>query len=289
MTGSRRLAVAALLVGAAAIAFSPIFVRLSELGPVATAFYRLALGWIPIGLWVAVNARPRRQEHRCPADYALLLLPGLFFALDLATWHWSITLTTVANATLLANLAPVFVTLGAWLLFGERFSRSFLVGLTLALLGLLLLSGASIGRGGDYFLGDLIGLSTAFFYGAYILTVSRLRRRFSASVIMLWSSVVGALLLWPVAWFSGEVLTGLSVAGWLTLLGLAWFSHAGGQGAIAYALAHLPASYSSVLLITQPLFAAVIAWFLFGEILTPGQQLGAAVVMTGLVLASSKH
>jgi drug/metabolite transporter (DMT)-like permease len=289
MMDSRPMAVAALLIGAAAIAFSPIFVRLSELGPVATAFYRLALGWIPIALWVAVTAGPRPRERRRPADHALLLLPGLFFALDLATWHWSITLTTVANATLLANLAPVFVTLGAWLLFGERFSQSFLVGLALALLGLLLLSGASIGRGGDYFLGDLLGLTTALFYGAYILSVSRLRRCFSASVIMLWSSVVGALLLLPVTWLSGEALSGLSVAGWLVLLGLAWFSHAAGQGSIAYALAHLPASYSSVLLITQPLFAAVIAWLLFGETLTPGQQLGALVVMAGIVLASRRR
>jgi drug/metabolite transporter (DMT)-like permease len=256
MIDSRPVAVAALLLGAVAIAFSPIFVRLSELGPVATAFYRLALGWIPIWLWVTVAARPRRPIARRRVDYALLLLPGLFFALDLATWHWSITLTTVANSTLLANLAPVF--------------------------------GASIGRGGDYFLGDVIGVGTAFFYGAYILSVSRLRRLFSAAIIMLWSSVVGAIILLPVAMLSGESLTGLSTAGWLTLLGLAWFSHAAGQGSIAYALAHLPAAYSSVLLITQPLFAAVLAWLLFEETLTTGQQLGAVVIMAGIYLASRR-
>jgi drug/metabolite transporter (DMT)-like permease len=288
MIDSRPVAVAALLLGAVAIAFSPIFVRLSELGPVATAFYRLALGWIPIWLWVTVAARPRRPIARRRVDYALLLLPGLFFALDLATWHWSITLTTVANSTLLANLAPVFVTLGAWLLFKERFTHRFLAGLALALVGLMLLSGASIGRGGDYFLGDVIGVGTAFFYGAYILSVSRLRRLFSAAIIMLWSSVVGAIILLPVAMLSGESLTGLSTAGWLTLLGLAWFSHAAGQGSIAYALAHLPAAYSSVLLITQPLFAAVLAWLLFEETLTTGQQLGAVVIMAGIYLASRR-
>ena len=131
-----RVAFVALLAGAIGIAFAPIFVRLSELGPSATAFYRLALA-LPI-LWMWMEIGDRRTETNRPAgyrDFVGLALSGLYFAGDLGLWHWSIKLTSVAKSTLLVNLAPVFVALGAWLIFGERFSATFLVGLIVALAG----------------------------------------------------------------------------------------------------------------------------------------------------------
>ena len=77
----------------------------------------------------------------------------------------------------------------------------------------------------------------------------------------------------------------------LVLIALAWIAHAGGQSLIAHALAHMPATYSSVVLITQPVFAALFAWALFRESLSPLQLLGAAVVLSGIWLASrdEKH
>ena len=117
-----RLAFIALLAGAIGIAFAPIFVRLSEVGPSATAFYRLFLA-LPI-LWLWMTMEGRKTAAPTPPvnarDYWQLLIAGLFFAADLAIWHWSIKFTSVANATLFANFAPIFVTLGARVLFGER-------------------------------------------------------------------------------------------------------------------------------------------------------------------------
>ena len=115
----RRLAFAALIAGGIAIAFSPIFMRLSEIGPIATAVHRLALGLPLFWLWLALEKRDSRQDaplQNRPAnwrDASMLALSGLFFALDLAAWHSSLGYTSVANATLLANNAPIFVALGA--------------------------------------------------------------------------------------------------------------------------------------------------------------------------------
>jgi drug/metabolite transporter (DMT)-like permease len=267
---SDRWALIALIAGAVAIAFSPIFVRFSELGPVTTAFYRVGLAIPPlllVTLWrkdgnpAALQSRPTSL-----ADIWQLSIAGLFFAGDLALWHWSIALTSVANATLLANAAPIFVTLGSWLLFGKRFKRGFLLALALAMVGLLLLLGESALRSQRVLLGDALGLMTAMFYGAYILSVEHLRRRFTTACIMGWSALAAA-------------------SGWLILLGLAWFSHAGGQSLIAYALAHLPAAFSSVALLVQPVTAALLAWLLLGESLSSIQTLGGVVVLVGIYLA----
>ncbi len=288
-SGTReRIALAALLAGAVAIAFAPIFVRLSELGPTATAFWRVAFAAPALMLWLILEQRRLGSAARRPAgrrDWWLLGLAGFFFAGDLAVWHWSIRLTSVANSTLLANFAPIFVAPAAWFLFAERIRPAFVVGLALSITGAALLTGHSLSLSLDHIVGDALGIVTAAFYAAYMLTVSRLRATFSTATIMAWSAVVTAILLVPVAVASGESLIAGSLYGWSVLLGLALISHAGGQSLIAYAFAHLPASFSSVALLLQPAVAAVLAWLLFAEALGPLQAAGGAVILAGIVLA----
>ena len=286
-TGTQHLAFLALLLGAGAISFSPIFVRLSELGPFSTAFYRVALALPAFWFWMALP-RSKADHVRTPAtwkDYARLTLAGVFFAGDLAFWHWSINLTSVANSTLLANAAPVFVTLAAFFLFKQRFSKLFLLGLGCAIGGIVLLMGNSLSLGGDHLLGDALGVITAMFYAAYILAVGKLREEFSTAIVMAWSGLISGLILLVLMYLTEETLVAGSAKGWMVLLGLALFSHAGGQSLIAYSLAHLPAAMGSVGLLLQPVLAAVLAWILFAEALGTLQVVGGAAVLAGIYIA----
>lgn len=283
-----RIAFLALVLGGLAIAFSPIFVRLSPVPPTATAVWRVALAVPLLFVWMQMVPPASSEGRRSPrsvADFARLALAGVFFAGDLAFWHWSIRYTSVANATLLANCAPIFVTLASWLFFGERFSRSFLAALALAIAGAVVLMGDSLTIGLDGLLGDGLGLTTAMFYAAYIVAVGRLRATFTVPVIMLWSSLVTALVLLALTLAAGEPLLSPTLEGWLVLLGLAWISHAGGQSLIAYALAHLPAALSSLSLLIQPVAAAVLAWLILAEPVGPLQALGGIIVLAGILLA----
>jgi drug/metabolite transporter (DMT)-like permease len=279
-------ALGALLLGATCIALSPIFVRVSEAGPTATAFWRVALA-VPV-LWVLLlsskskGGRARRYAGRWP----LLLAAGFFFAGDLAFWHTSIKLTSVANSTLLANLASIFVTLAAWLFLRQRPGGRFLAGLAAALFGVALLVRASLQFSATGLLGDALGVVTAMFYAGYLLTVKALRDRGETTLhLMAVTSTITALLLFPAALASGEQMLPATAQGWWILLGLALVSHAAGQGLIAYALAHLPAAFSSVSLLFQPVMAAVFAWLLLAEPLAPLQVLGGAIVLAGIYLA----
>jgi drug/metabolite transporter (DMT)-like permease len=281
-TRAERLALAALVAGGVGIAFAPIFVRWSEVGPSATAFWRLALAAPAMWLlaWRQGGARPagRREVMR-------LVLPGLFFAADLGVWHWSIRFTTVANSTLLANLAPVFVTLGGFFVLGRGFGRLFLAGLGVAIAGAILLTAESLRLTPGNALGDGLGVLTAVFYAAYILAVSRARERYSTATVLAWSATAAAVILLPVSVVSGERLLPATGPGWLNLLGLAFVSHVGGQGLIAYALRHLPANFSSVTLLIQPLGAALLAWVFFQERFGRLQALGGGVIVAGILLA----
>ena len=304
---SFRLAFASLIAGAVGIAFAPLFVRWSEVGPAATAFHRLLLA-LPILLaWQAwlpfaplphpeITGSPREPLRRSglaaawpthARDLLALALPGFFFAGDLALWHWSIRLTSVANATLFANFAPILVTIAARILFLERIRPLFLVGLLFALTGTVLVVGSSTNLTQRHVLGDLLGLATAFFYAAYLLSVKHVRRRHPTLVVMLWSSLSACPILLLIAVISGEVLLAQTALGWVVLLALAVISQVAGQGLIAFAFRHLPASFSSVSLLTQPVVAALLAWGLLGESLDTLQALGGLVVLIGIGIATA--
>jgi drug/metabolite transporter (DMT)-like permease len=276
-------ALGALLLGASCIALSPIFVRLSEVGPTATAFWRVALA-VPF-LWLFYFLKAKRQAGYS-GKWLLLLAAGLAFAGDLAFWHTSIKLTSVANSTLLANLASIFVTLAAWIFLREKPSSVFLAGLAAALAGVAMLVKTSLEFSPTGYLGDALGLITAMFYAAYILAVKGLRDRGETALrLMAVTSTLTAVILLPLALASGEQLLPHSAYGWTIVLGLALISHAVGQGLIAFALAHLPATFSSVGLLLQPVIAAFFAWTLLAEPLVPLQIAGGVVVLIGIYLA----
>ncbi|WP_086997762.1 DMT family transporter [Rhizobium sullae] len=282
---SNRLALAALILGGAAIGGSPIFVRLSEVGPMATAFWRVALALIPIVLFSLIKGKDAGPKPEKLSDYGLLVLPGVILALDLAAWHLSITMTSVANATLLANLAPVFVTIIGFLFFRAVVTRLFVIGLALALAGVVILKGGPSAFGNGDLAGDGIATVAALFYAVYILAIGRLRSRFDTIRIMLWSTASAAVTIFPLALAFEDQILPATAYGWAMVFGLAFVSHAGGQVAIAYALAYLPAAFSSLTLLLQPVVAAILAWILLSEAIGPMQAIGGAVVLAGIMIA----
>ena len=264
-----------LIGGALCIAMAPIFVRLADVGPSAAAFWRVALAApVLLLLWF-----PQRRALSWS-----LIWPGIFFGCDLAVWHQAITLTSVANATLLPNLQPIFVAAVMVLWFKQRLQPQFWIGLVLALFGSVVLVGSSLNVGGAQLHGDALGVLTAVFYASYLLSVARLRGAHSALAIMWVASAVAAVILLPVALASEARIVPASLNGWLVLAGLAGLSHICGQGLIAWSLAWLPTAFSAVTLLIQPVAAAGFAWLLLAEPLGVQQALGGAIVLAGIVV-----
>jgi len=286
---TERIAILALFVGAVTIAFAPILVRLSEVGPSATGFHRFLLA-IPL-YWAMAATLPRAtvaegsERPTSVRDFVLIPMAGVYLAADVAVWHYSIQMTTVANSTLLANVAPVFVVLAGWILFGTRVTGTYMIGLAAAMTGVFILSRASLSLSEEHFIGDLLGVLTAVFYAAYQMSVERLRKRFSTVTIMKYAIPASALIMLPVALASGDDLLPVTLAGWGFLIALAAGPQVFGQGLIAWALAHLPVAFASVSLLVQPVTAALVAWALFGEQIGAQQAVGGVIVLAGIMLA----
>jgi drug/metabolite transporter (DMT)-like permease len=276
-----RRALAGLIAGAVCIAFAPIFVRLTDVGLTAAAFWRCALA-LPV-FWLLWFPQRRTRDPERAVKLRWLWLAGVFFAADLAVWHHSIHYTSVANATLLANLSPIFVTAGAVWLFGDRINAKFMFGLVLALAGSATLVANSFTISAQTVVGDLLGVAAAVFYSGYLLGVSRLRRTVRTVEVMWWSTLACTAVLLPVVLLLGEPLWPQSAGGWWVLIGLALVTQVCGQGLIAWAMAHLPASFSSVSLLVQPVAAAGLAWVLLAEPFGAWQAAGGAIVIAGIV------
>jgi drug/metabolite transporter (DMT)-like permease len=284
-TATRSRALGALVLGGVLLGCSPILVRVSELGPVATAFWRLALALFPLTLLFARH-RGEGPMPATPAEHVTAALPGMFLAGDLAAWHTSLHMTSVTNSTLLANMAPVFVTLASWLFLRQRVRAWFVAALALSIAGVVVLNGASFSGGGDsHARGDAVAVGAACFYAGYFIFLARARSVFSTPVVMLWSTIAATICVLPLALLFEDAFLPRSAAGWAVLFGLGWLVHAGGQGLIAFSLAWLPATFSSLTLLIQPVVAAVLAWIVLSEPLRMPQVIGGSIVIAGILLA----
>lgn len=289
-----RLPLLALIGGALAVAFAPIFPKMamdaSSIGPIATAFWRLTLA-TPVLLiaWLLVM---RLQDHHASSGHRRirtiwLLLPGILFGLDLLTWHLSFPLTTAANATLLANLEVVLVGIVGWLILKERIGWQFGVGGMLALAGvaLLLSAGPEAREGRNPLVGDLLALMTAVWYASYLLSIKRVRKQWPAITVIFITTVAGSVVLLVSTLVAGESLLPDDPEAWLYLVLLALIPHCIGQGLIIFSLAALPASLAAVTLLLQPVGAACWGWLILDEALNPIQILAGLVVLVGIGMA----
>jgi drug/metabolite transporter (DMT)-like permease len=291
------IAYSALLIAIAGIAWSAIFIRWAAVPGSSSAFYRVfiaALVLVPWRLVTLLGPNTNPPGRRPPASRRSILLAlagGAFFGLDLALYNTAVMRTTATVATLIGNNSPIFVGLGTWLVFHRRPGRRFWLGLALALSGSATLVIGSIGEqdsaGGDL-IGAIMALGAALFFAGYLLATERVREEMDTltfSTLSIVSSVVTVLVVCLVM---DAPLTGFSMSTWAALLGLGLISQLGAYLALAYALGHLPATVTSVGLLSQAPLTALLAVPLLGETLTVPYLAGGALVVAGIYIVTSK-
>ncbi|MEO8113063.1 MAG: DMT family transporter [Phenylobacterium sp.] len=272
-------AVAVLVFGACVIGLSPILVRLTETGPAAAGFWRLAFA-LPL-----LAAMAWRNSGGLGRPSGLAMIAGVMFALDLGFWHYGIHYTSVTNATVLSNLTPVVVIAFAWIFLKQRPAALFLVAVAVAVGGAWMMALEKGGGPGlDPPLGNALSVATAFWYALYMLAIGAGRQREGTSRLMFWMSLAGTPLVLAAALLLGEQVIPTGSAGWAACVGLG-VMHVAGQGSIAWAMGRLPTSTASVVVLVQPVVAAYLGWILFAEAIGPMQALGAGVALSGVVLA----
>lgn len=293
----RGLAVLALLGGVAALTLSPLFVRWANAPGLVTSLYRMSITALllalPLPFWKSAAVQVSRLVKAKPAGLAAMLgwplLAGLFSGMDHGLWSSAVERTTVANATLLNYIAPLWVALFAVLVWKQRMKPRFWLGLLLTLGGAAAVLGGSALVRPQFTAGDWLAVASSIFYGGYFLLVQRGRRQMDTLPFM-WLATLssGALLTAAVIWF-GLPVTGYSTATYITFILAALISQLGGYFSITYALGRLPATVVTPTMVAQPVLTALLSVPTTGESLIPAQILGGAIALLGIFLVNTSQ
>ncbi len=270
--------------GVICIACSAIFVKFAALPGPTSAFYRVlfaALIAVPCCLW----KHPPRPSRKA---IILTFAGGIFFATELVLWQVGLMTTSAANATLLVNIAPVWVGLGALFMFREKLGTYFWGGLAVAFIGMVLVVSGGSKQLANFNCGDVLAIGGSFFYALYLLVTQRVRAGMDTLTFLALSVTASVVVLLITCLVLGAPLSGFSIQAWISLAALGLFSHLSGYLAINYALGHLRASSVSVSLLGQPVITALLSIPLLGEMLSVQQIIGGTIVLLGVFLVNRR-
>lgn len=276
------LAYAAMGVGIVALGFSALFVRWADAPGPVTGFYRMAVATVILVPFAAArHGDPRRWSR---AGLRLAVLGGASLAADLALWNTAVLYTSAANATLLANTAPLWVAVAGVVFFHERLGSRFWIGLALTLTGAAAVLGADFLRDFSLGIGDLLAIGAGVFYAGYYLATQFGRRHLDSLPYVTAAGTIAAFVLLGMVLALRLPLTGYPPPTWMAFAALGLIPQVLGYLTVGYALGHLPASLVAPTMVGQPVVTALLAVPLLGEPLTPVQWIGGAAVLGGIVL-----
>ncbi len=289
MGANRKNATARLIAGAVMISVSPVFVRLMEVPPTMSAFYRTLIGGLILLVLVLAQRRKLVPGRRA---FFILALAGALFAGDLWVWHRSIDYVGPGLATLLGNFQVFVLALAGILFFGERMSWRLAVALPTAVAGLALIVGVDWSIvAPEYRWGVVFGLLTALFYAAYILSLRRARAlepEGSPARDLALASLMATVLLGLISGAEGTSLVIPTFYDAGLLVGYAVVAQVIGWVLISGSLPYVPPSRVGLILLLQPFLAFVWDVLFFARPTTGRELIGAGLVLVAIFLGSRR-
>lgn len=280
-----------LLLGVFILSFAAIFTRLSEneLGPAATSFNRYYIATIVLALWegtqYGMNNSSNPNKSIQLKDWGIFLLSSILGTAAIFLWALSLTQTSVANSNLLHNFTPIFAVLGGWLFFGQRFDYKFVLGMTLAIIGVAIISFGDFQEAVNSLYGDSLALLSAVFYALNYLVRENLRSKFSASTILLWTCLLGGCFTFLITLTTETQLFPTSWQTWLAVISLGVLCQIIGQGLLIHNLKQFSSGFVTLLMLIEPLLTALFAWVIFAEKLSPLNWIAFFLILIGIYLA----
>jgi drug/metabolite transporter (DMT)-like permease len=275
----------ALVLGVFCIGTSAIFVKIASVPGTISAFYRVLFAGLPL---LPLRLLQKKLAPPSWKDLRLIGSGGIAFVGDLVLWNTAVLLTSAAAATLLANNSPLWVGLGATLIFREKLNWKYWLGLLIALIGMTVIVGGNAIQELRFNTGDLLAIGASVSYAAYMLITQKARARVDTLTLNLFTMLTCVIILLPIILLLGQPLTGFSTRTWLALIGLGLVPQFIGWLAINYAMGQLPATQVSVTLLSQSVITAILGILFLQEALSPADIMGGLMVLSGIYLVNQR-
>lgn len=270
----------ALFIGILSISIFPILIRLQLSSGLISAFYRMAIAAAILVPYVYFTGK-----LKLPRQFILpTVLCGVIFASDISVWNVSIQESTATQATLLANLSPMWVGIVSFLFLKTKPRRSFWMGSAIAMAGVVVFFGLQSFKELSFDRAFYFAVLSGFLYALYILLSKNVLEKVDVLPFIAISSLSSAVFLLFVNIAFGETFSGFSAQAWLVLVVqgvvcqlLAWIL-------ISYATKHMRATRVSLSLLSQVVFAGLLAWVFLNEQITVQKAMGGALILAGIVV-----
>lgn len=271
----------ALIIGSILIAFSPVLIKLSGAPGTITMFYRMVFGSLALLIPFLIS-RLKSKNNLSQKGIWYAICAGLMLAIDMALWATGIMASNAAMPTLVGNLAPLWVGIGSVLIFKEKQSKQFWFGLLMALSGVSFLVLRDFYIPNGIFTGLILGLLAGIFYAGFMLLTQPGRKHLDTISFLFISTLSTAIFLGLFAVMQNLPFTGYSTKVWTIFIIKGLLLQAGAWFLINFAQGYVPASLVSPTLLTQPVVAAVLAFFMLNEVLGLWHVIGGIVVVVGI-------
>ncbi|PWK75272.1 threonine/homoserine efflux transporter RhtA [Mucilaginibacter oryzae] len=273
-----------LAIGILCISFSPILVKLAGVSPIGSAFYRVFVAWICLAPFCIFKGKLRIQKRQLLISIAA----GMIFAMDIAVWNISLLKISATVSTLVANLAPVWVGLMSFLFFRKKSGLLFWIGTFIAIMGMVVLVGYQHILHMELNAGILLAVLASFFYATYIIITKNIMAGIDVFTFMFYSMLSSSVFLLLINGIMHHDIIHLSAKVWLCFIGLGLICQLAGWLTINYSLRYLESTKVSIALLSQTVFAGLLAAFLLNERLGFNEFLGSVIVLGGIAVTFLK-
>lgn len=276
-----------LLLGVVSISTSAIFVKLSGAPAAIVALYRLLFTVILMTPWIVMRNRQELRSLRVK-DWLLAVVSGIFLAFHFIFWFTSLTFTSIASSVVLVSMQPLFAFVGAYFLFKERTKLWSLLGAGIAMAGSVIIGWGDFRIAGMALFGDMLALLGAIMVTGYWLIGQHMRKNVSLMVYTYVVYGISSVTLFVLNVISGVSFTDYAAKDWWIFLALAVVPTLLGHTVLNWSLKWVSASVVSVSILGEPIGASILAFLIFGEMLTTSQWLGGALILCGVYLFIKK-
>ncbi len=272
-----------IVIGILGISLSAIFVKYSKAPSAVTAGFRL--GWTVLLMSPVVWGKKEVREellHVDKKEFALSALSGLFLAIHFVLWFESLQHTSVASSTSIVCTEVIWVALGFCLFLRGTLSKKAVLAIAITFVGSLMIAYADSTAGGVHLYGDFLALIAALAVAVYTLIGRIVRKNVSTSVYtyVVYASCAAVLLI--TCFFQGYHFFGYGMSAVVVGLLLSVFSTILGHSIFSWCLKYFSPAFVSASKLCEPVVAAIMAGFLFGELPTMLQIFGGAMIIGGV-------
>ncbi len=271
-----RLALAA---GVVFIAIFPILMRLNLAPPVVSAFYRMAIALVVLLPYVLITGKLKKSSVKLTI---LSIICGLVFGLDVGVWNIAIQGSTATQATLLTNLSPIWVGIGAFFFLKDKPTRNFWIGTLIALFGMVMLVGFHTFLNLDFNFAFGFAVLSGMLYACYMLLSKSILNDLDVWNFMTISLLSSTVSLGLLSLALGESFGGYSQFGWITLVIQGLICQLAAWLLISYATKHMRATRVSVSLLGQAVLAAIFAAIFINEAISLQMVIGGLFLLFGI-------